>query len=379
MITKTLHDYLIKNGISEKDSIFLSYIQNKILITDFLDDEGYCHIHKDYFKNKIGRDYRNYINTLLFLGEIDIDETYCFLTSKSDQKFIPRTKGYKVPYEKQSLGLIKIDYSKKRVKPLKEQKTIIEEKKKRRREEEKGRRSICGGIRELSYLLKCLGEVRVDDNIIIPYDDIKKYVKAKQLLEKTYFKSFGLHRSESGRVYHTIIEMPKGARQNLYHSSGIRFVEIDIKTCHPHLLLNKFSNQDEKDRFYHDLRNDLYERFIDIKNDRKKIKKRMSQFLMSKNRDLQWIRESCFYYYFSANFPIFTAEILNKDNNLAMYLQGRESDIVTRKLALYCAENNLFLITCHDGGMTLPDHKNEVVRILKTLLKEETGYCVEVN
>jgi len=172
--------------------------------------------------------------------------------------------------------------------------------------------------------------------------------------------------------------MPKEGRRNLRHISGERFVNIDIKTCHPHLLLPLFSDLAERASFYQDLTLDLYN-IINRHCDRDSVKRRTCQYLMQTNRKAEWLKDTDVHHYFYAKFPIFWQERLSENTGLAKYLQGEESEIVTRELVEYAKANGLFIITMHDGLLTLARDKDALMQKLKELLKEHTGYSVGVE
>lgn len=79
------------------------------------------------------------------------------------------------------------------------------------------------------------------------------------------------------------------------------------------------------------------------------------------------------------NYPIFWQENLSKDNGLAWYLQGEESQIVTRELVAFCMVHKYFIVPMHDGCLTLERYKTAIIDELKRLLREHTGYAVGVE
>jgi hypothetical protein len=220
--------------------------------------------------------YPQWLDLLSRIGELEIDHSYHFLPDDAspDDKhnFIPKCKGYKVPFDKITQGLVRIDFKKKQVHPMKSQ-TLDDA-------------SLKSDL-HIYHIMACLKEVIVAPEPIFP-DDPLRYAMAKQYLEKVHYKAFGLHRAKTGRVFHAIIEMPKEGRINLRHSSGEPLVDIDVKTCHPHLLLPLFSDKNEQANFYNNLQGDIYT-LINPHDDRDKVKARFSQYIGQKNRDAEWL------------------------------------------------------------------------------------------
>lgn len=372
MITRTLHNYIQSHSIPETEAEYISYIQNKVIVGSDraeTDDHGYLRVSKNVWQNKCGTTYPQWLNLLASIGELEIDDSYHFLSPDASpeekENFIPKCKGFKVPADKLAAGLVKVNFHKERIRPLKSQKTI--------------EGYMCGSSDDphLAYVLECLQQVRVSPEPIFPNDPLR-YAMSKQYLEKTHYQAFGLHRANVGRVFHSIIEMPKEARVNLRHSNGESFVDVDIKTCHPHLLLPLFTDPKEREAFYHDLQGDIY-RKINPCAKRDSVKKRVCQYLMAKNRQAEWLTNTDVHAYFTRKYPIFYKEKLSTDNGLAWYLQGEESQIVTRDLVAYCKANQYFIIPMHDGCLTLERYKRAIMDELKRLLREHTGYVVGVE
>ena len=372
VITATLQDYLASHNIPREQAEYLCYIQNKVIVGSDraeTDDQGFLRVSYEVWRNKCGMHYTQWLDLLTSIGEIEVDNSYHFLppdaTPDQQENFVPKCKGYKVPAEKLASGLVKVDYKKKQVHPLKSQKTI------------QGYMQGSSDDPCLAYVLECLRQVRVVSEPTFPNDPLR-YAMSKQYLEKTHYQAFGLHRAKVGRVFHSIIESPKESRCNLRHVSGESFVDVDIKTCHPHLLLPLFTDPTEREAFYKDLQGDVYKQ-INPGADRDLVKRRVCQYLMAKNRSAEWLQNTDVHSYFTENYPIFWKAKLSKDNGLAWYLQGEESQIVTRELVAFCKSNHYFIIPMHDGCLTLAEHKDAIMSELKRLLREHTGYAVGVE
>jgi hypothetical protein len=369
VITSTLNEYLKSHSIPEQEAEYLCYIQNKVIVGSDraeTDERGYLRVARRVWRDKCGMHYTRWIDLLIHIGELETDNSYHFLppdaSPEERENFIPKCKGFKVPFDKVGQGLVRIDFKKKQVNPLKSQ--TIE-------------KDVLTTDPHIYHIWACLAEVRIVSEPTFPNDPLR-YTMVKQYLEKTHYKAFGLHRAKVGRVFHSIIEMPKEGRVNLKHSSGESFVDVDIKTCHPHLLLPLFTDPKEREAFYHDLQTDVYKR-INPEDDRDKVKRRVCQYLMAKNRNAEWLMNTDVHAYFTRNYPIFYKEKLSQDNGLAWHLQGAESQIVTRDLVAYCKANQYFIIPMHDGCLTLERYKWAIMNELKRLLREHTGYAVGVE
>jgi hypothetical protein len=368
-ITKTLNDYIQAHSIPEQVAEYLCFIQHEVIVGSNraeTDDQGYLRVSKNVWQNKCGTTYPQWLDLLASIGELEIDNSYHFLpidaSPEQQDNFIPKCKGFNVPYDKLASGLVKVDFKKKQVHPLKAQNY---------------NNAKCESDPHIYYLLACLGEIRVVPEPTFPTEPLR-YAMCKQYLEKTHYRAFSLHRAPSGRVFHSIIEMPREGRVNLQHSSGESLVDIDVKTCHPHLLLPLFTDAKEKQAFYSDLQSDIYT-LINPNADRDVVKKRVCQYLMCKNRNAEWLANTDVHSYLTRNYPIFWKEQLSRDNGLAWYLQGVESQIVTRELVQFCMDNHYYIITMHDGCLTLERHKTAIMNKLKELLRIHTGYGVGVE
>ena len=161
-ITPTLNDYLQSHVIPEEEASYLCFIQNQVIVgckRAEMDDQGYFRVSRQVWINKCGMNYTRWLDLLTSIGELEIDNSYHFLppnpTPDQTENFIPKCKGFKVPYEKIVNGTVNIDFKKKQVHPLKAQKTIGGH--------------TCGSSDDLhlSYLLECLQEVRVVDEPIL--------------------------------------------------------------------------------------------------------------------------------------------------------------------------------------------------------------------
>jgi hypothetical protein len=298
VITSTLNDYIQAHCIPEQEAEYLCYIQNKVIVGSDraeTDEQGFIRVSRRVWLDKCGMDYPRWLDLLTHIGELEIDNSYHFLppdaSPEEQENFVPKCKGYKIPYEKLAGGLVKVDYKKKQVNRLKSQTAIVQN---------------ATTDLHIYYLLACLADIRVVPEPIFP-EDPKRYAMCKQYLEKTHYQAFGLHRAKVGRVFHSIIEMPREGRVNLKHSNGESFVDVDIKTCHPHLLLPLFSNISEQKAFYRDLQGDIY-RKINPTADRDKVKARFSQYVGCKNRDAEWLAGTDVHSYFTNNYPIFWKE-----------------------------------------------------------------------
>ncbi len=103
VITKTLSDYLTKSNVPVEVAECLSFIQNKVIIETKraqVDERGWVTVHHKLWQNKCSSHYSIYIDHLKAMGELEVDDYYCYLKPGDNPiNFIPKCKGYKVPYD----------------------------------------------------------------------------------------------------------------------------------------------------------------------------------------------------------------------------------------------------------------------------------------
>ena len=337
---------------------FCCYIQSKVLRETHDDPARFVNIGARYWQSKCGGTYSRWIALLVTSGELIVNDRYL----KGQKNRSGFTKSYRIPSTALASGLRTIDF-KGKVKSLKDR-TIL---------------SNSDGI--IAYVHECASRLTVPIDLL-PVQCSIRDASAHDYSRRIFFGDFNIrYGPNGGRLYHSIIEMPCESRSNLvFKDSKSPLIEYDIKSCHPVLLLPLISCPLEKERYCVLLDHDIYSTIRSSMNatyDRDGLK---TQFLIYVNRgDRSSTSRNPIHRFFSTHFPIFTNEILNARNDLAVYLQREESQIMVQDLGTYCRENKLFWIPCHDGWMGIEDGQAQIIRKVSELFFERTGYHVQIT
>jgi hypothetical protein len=294
--------------------------------------QGYVELSSKVLLDGIGSHYPILINSLRQWGLLDCDDSYFHLEDWFPQETKDRCQAKCLGYKTDISHLVRIDFQRKRSAKYKKQSPTPE----------------LDAVSQ--YALQNLQSVIVTDNIQLSEDDPEKYVRGQQYLQKIHNKAFGLHRTESGRCYHAIIQTTRESRTNLRYKDGQDLVDVDVKSCFPTLLATMFSDQIEAATYCHDLEGDIYT-VINSNKPRDTVKSEFCKFISEPNRSRQWLTTTDAYQYFS-QYPVFMAEVLSR-SDLAMTLQKIESSICVDELGAWCLEKKIWWVPMHDGALTL--------------------------
>jgi len=363
VITNALRQYLETHTIPEEQAKYLAYVENKIITAidrEQIDNQGFARIHKTYWQDKMGSDYRANLDLLVSIGDIEIDPSYCFLspdaTPEERETFVPKCKGFKLTDKAIVSGTSRIDFKKKRVIPLK---AMVQD----------------ASDPIAAYVRQCMEKLEVNPELPLP-DDATRASIIKRHCEKMHYGAYSIRRGKSsGRLFHPVIEMPKEGRASLRHKSGEPIVDLDIATCHPKLLVKYFSDPKERAQYVRDIRLDIYS--VICATNRKAVKERFCAYLTTRNRQAAWLKDSDVAKYFS-QYPIFKWA-LDAGNGLAAELQRAESRLMVDALGAFCKANGLWFVTMHDGCLCLAKDAERIKTKIDALLFDAVGVSANVE
>ena len=326
-------------------------------------------IGRKVWQNRIGDNYRAYINRLIEWDIIKIQlykdgiEYYSFKNKGVCKCYSLTTSAIKSGYYKKDFKKNKpsvltdsdnvvfnkidiidpvISYTHTSVKNLKTIKTIPTP-------------AICAG--------KMLDEIESDF--------ITSEITDKHWLEKLEYNNYSIHYGANcGRLYHPVISMSKNARKTVFYKNSDTVYDYDIKTCFPVLLL-KFVPELEKVAYKQLLNGDIYTAIIDnTRYSRDNCKKSFQMFINGfvKNYVYAW---------FEASLPLTFEYIKANHKTMAKDLQTIESNIMVQGLIRFCMENNIEnIITCHDGWIAPNDSDSfKIIGYVQSSFEKECGYA----
>ena len=353
-------------GFTDREREFICYIQNKILRETRKCPAYWANVGAKYWEDKCGGNYRRWIDVLIGWGELEVNtdertgkERYSTGTGTGDGW----PKSYRVPFSARASGVTKIDF-------------------RHRANRTKDRTDLKTADDIIRHVHKCCSLLTVPKTLVDILDPISDSA-AHEFSRRVYWGDFNIrYGDKGGRLFHSVIEMPRKARANLeWKKGGSPLFEYDIKSCHPVLLLTLFSDPLERERYSVLLDNDIYTTIRDVMGvpeDRDGVK---IEFMVCTNSTDRYVAEKrgFVYQFFKTQFPIFTREILDLRSDLAAYLQQRESEIMVQQLGRLCSERDIFWISCHDGWMGIEAGEVEIIRAVAESFHRVTGYPVRIE
>jgi phosphotransferase system IIB component len=309
----------------------------------------YVNIGARYFNDGIGKDYRQSIDTLIQLGELEVNE--CYREGTDDKRGF--TKSYRIPSAAWANGITSADFRTKRLRKLSDHS------------------SATGAI--VDYVKKCYTQLTVRNHS--PVNTLRAQAIA------------GLHKVASGaanvvygvavnRLYHSIVEMPSEGRVYIEHKEGKPLAEFDIKSCHPYLLVSLCEDASEKARYIQFLQScDIYTHVANamgVKSSRDVVKEDFMRFY---NGGIG----NYVYRYYLQHFPKLAACVMARGKDMAIYLQNLEARIMVETVGAECAKLGLFFIPMHDGWLGFVEQGTAIARILIEACRRIVGAIPSVT
>ena len=350
-VTNSLRSILENSNLPEEEQQKLAYIQNKVLITRHDFDEEWVQIPRKYLSGKCGNHYRKYIDILIGWNQLERSHSYC---ATDDENAYP--KSCLVPKTALLNGVCNLNFRKKRLRPPIPENNPQDE--------------------VSQYALHCLSKLTVvkDGEFYLPNDPIHSSL-IKDHCEHIAFKDFSLgYGTESKRLFHRVIMMPSEGRCNL-RLPCFGLVEYDVKSCHPLLLYNLFTDGVERQKYRSLLENDIYSTIGKVNGslDRELVKVDFLKAVNAKRKNLQWLGSNYVFNYFQDNFPNFTQSVLLQRSDLAIYLQNLEAELMVQELGSYCQTEGLYWFPQHDGWITIPSDEENINRQATKIIADKIG------
>lgn len=351
-------------GYSEQKREYYCYIVSQIIVHTKANPSFYAHIGRSLWLDKIKSNYKVYISQLRQWKIIDINDSYSI-----EEHF---TKGYRLHDSVINDEKVKVSFTKKRVRPMKDHSMVTD--------------------KVTDFVYSNLQRIGAHMELKLQPNEVDE-VEAEEYMRKIWFQVFNLkYGKKVRRLFHTIITMPRLCRINLMLKERPTepLYEYDIKSCHPVLLLTFISDPNEKARYTELLDTDIY---TTIANARKVTKDRddiKTDFLYFLNGGIK----NYFYDYFQLHFPKFTTILSSlyhtkeddTQNTIASILQNLEADIMVNAVVNTIVERlnkdfdaDTLYIPCHDGYMGIAKDEHKICSVIRQYFKDLTGYNVTIT
>lgn len=359
-ITRSLSERLAANTtLVEVERRNLAHIQNLVLTHGRKQAGRWVNIWADEIKEGIKGAYLPFVDMLIEWGELERHPSY----KADDETGFP--KSYRVPRAALDSGTLILDFTRQKIQPP--------------------RIDAAQASVDLAmeWARQCMQRLTVVESLLIGQNPIRDALIHDHCW-RIFFGSFNLRRGgKCGRLYHHIIEMPKEGRANLkLLNSTEPLFEYDVKSCHPVLLLNLFTDPAEHQRYSDLLDVDVYDgaaAAMGMEWERAEVKDIFMPALTSESRNPASLRRNWVFKFYEKHFPIFTKEVLLVRSDLAAYLQQLESRLMVDALGTFCKQHELFWIPCHDGWMSTVSTEQQIVSKVQDLFQNELGYTVGIS
>ena len=336
------------------------YVQNKVLITADEMENPWASIPCGYWREKLGSSYRDTIDQLIGMGELEVDEDFRWSKDKSGYP-----KSYAVPSSARASGTLIVDFKRQRV----------------RLPRPKNNPTDAAS----EYALQCLKKLSVAKELRFPpprdpsKDPAIRMVRIREHCEGIAGGDFRLKYGKNvGRLYHRVVAMPSEGRCNLTFPHPL--YEFDVATCHPVLMLSLFDDSAERKHYAEMLAGDIYQQIGDDMGvpTRKQVKDDFQRIVNSGQKRLGWILKQYPFQFYVYHFPKF-AKVLRRRTDLAFFLQNFEARLMVQKLGSFCRDKNLFWVPMHDGFLSREDHGEIISSHAATLVANAVGFSPVVS
>lgn len=238
-ITKSLQEKLAHSDLTLEQQEWCCYIQSKVLRE--LRDKNQSSIHCKYFKNKIGQGYTQWVKLLKEWEQLDGDDFFKPPSAFSSGE----TKKYWIPQSALADGIVNRDFKVGRIKATKDKSRFPKH------------------LPWIEFIHQNLKELSIRKELIgIPDDDPVCAANCHDYAKRIFHGEFNCRLgNNSNRLSHSVILMPKVARQNLiWKATGMPLeFEFDVKSCHPVLLLMLATDETERKQYCRVLDRDIYD------------------------------------------------------------------------------------------------------------------------
>lgn len=345
--------------LTEEQKEWLAYIQNKVIVESREAPALYVNIGAKYFNDRIGSGYRKWIDYLIGKGELDENPSYL---AGGDDAF---TKSYRLTRTALGSGIVKVTYQRKKAQPPKSKP-----------------RQTSGDV-VIDFVEKNVRKLTVPKTLVWGNDDIADS-RTHESCVQIFHQRFDVNRGpQCRRLLHPVICMPKVGRANLQLTDSTEHLfEYDVKSCHPVLMLNLFTDPAERQSYSQLLEADVYDGAAAVMQKaltRDEVKQDFMEAINRSERDLGVLEKKWVYQFFRQKFPIFTEQVLNVRTDLAVFFQNEEAKLMVDDLGRFCQANDYFWIPCHDGWMGTAQHEQQIVGKVHELFHSYCGFSVVVS
>ncbi len=357
--TTSLQEKLAAAGLSLEEQEWCCYIQNKVLIE--CRKQARAEIHSGYFKDKIGKGYKKYIQQLKNWGELEVDDHYIMPSAFS----AGQTKHYWIPLAAQQSGIVTRDFKVQRIRATKDASKYS---------------AAEPWIHFIHDNLKQLSSRKELVEFQSAVDSAASHDCAKNIFHQEVNCRTG---KKSKRLSHSVILMPREYRANLvWRDTNLPLDgEWDVKSCHPVLLLTLATDAGERQNYIRVLDHDIYDVIrVEgmIEDARDGCKEQWVLFVNDPEKSPERCKNNYVYQFYQKFFPNLTAAIL-QHKDTALYLQNVEASIMVAKVGAYCMAQKIWFVPMHDGFLCKPDDALTVGNYVAECFYKLTGYQVSIS
>ncbi|MDC0325387.1 hypothetical protein OAM01_01355, partial [bacterium] len=317
----------------------------------------FIHVPSQKWIQLIGKDYRQWIDYLVDLGELEINERYSNQSNKDRNAF---TKSYLIP------GTTKHDPS---------SKFCLSKIQKQKIPTYHDKSELTDDLTK--HVFECLNVLTIKEQLNdITHPARKAYglEDCKKMYRGCYNVKYG---TNSKRLGHVVIRMVKEARKNLiFKYPQTKLISCDITSCFPNLLPCWMSNSAEKKRYLKNLKGDFYQNLMDqigTKKSRNQVKKDVVTYLCdsshkSATQVAKWFTKHC---------PTFSEWKL-KQNDMALILQNKEAEIINT-LGQHCVKKRIWFVPMYDGFLCKLIDQNILTPKCESIFKNIVGHTPKIT
>lgn len=224
------------------------------------------------------------------------------------------------------------------------------------------------------------------DSLLDFEKQVLKNIEQLQLPAKYKIPSLYIKKSKNtGRLFHTLTNLPKSQRYQLKHKNNIILIEIDAKNAQL-VMLSYMFNDDEvfndavySGKFYEILANEMG---VDIsaKKDRDEFKSKFfKSILFNENRLV--VENSKYGIAFKKLFPITFHNLveMNTDKSKATELQSCESNLFINNITRDLVKSGYFVIPIHDAFIINLDDIDNVTKIINDNCYSVLGRLIKLS
>ena len=213
-----------------------------------------------------------------------------------------------------------------------------------------------------------------------PSEPINKYslfVHCRWIIESILNKTLLITaESESGRVFHAILELTKIIRPYM-RKNGEKLVNIDAKSFHPYLIGSFIADKYQREQYLGILKKGFYEEFVDKNHPRDKIKVLLQKWLSGrKTKDPKVLEIGR---WFEDKFPdvaLKMKELKKKKTTFQMCLQQLESSIFVEEVFM---KAGFWCLPMHDGLCVLNKDRDAAIELINKACLTRLGYSISLD